>query len=66
MFAVQGALGDPAHLRTHVDISAALATPVHDSFRQIEVGAERQLQQAQSRMTQEEPLQRSQQQPFSL
>jgi len=66
MFAVQGALGDPAHLRTHVDISAALATPVHDSFRQIEVGAERQLQQAQSRVAQEEPLQRSQQQPVSL
>jgi hypothetical protein len=35
MFAVQGALDDPAHLRAHVNISAALATPVEESFRRL-------------------------------
>lgn len=36
VFAVQGGLNDPAHLRTHVNTREALATPVADSFQQIE------------------------------
>ncbi len=66
MFAVQGALGDPAHLRTHEDINTALATPVQESFRQLEQVADRQMPPSQSHVAQEEQLQHIQRQPLSM
>lgn len=36
VFVVQGALGDPAQLRTHVELSAALQSPVSESLEKME------------------------------
>lgn len=36
VFVVQGAMGDPAQLRTHVELSAALQSPVFESLEKME------------------------------
>jgi hypothetical protein len=45
VFAVQGALGDPAHLRTHVELSAALQAPVTESLGKVEQLSRQQAEQ---------------------
>lgn len=45
VFAVQGALGDPAHLRTHVELSAALQSPVTESLGKVEQLSRQQAEQ---------------------
>jgi hypothetical protein len=39
LFAVEGRLNDPAHLRAHVETQQALATPASESLRQFEAVA---------------------------
>lgn len=55
MFAVQGALDDPAHRRTRVDIATALETPADHSFRQLENSEARRLQMHQPMDAQQLP-----------
>jgi hypothetical protein len=47
VFAVQGALGDPSQLRTHVELSAALQSPATESLGKVEqLGRQQAEQQA--------------------
>ncbi len=57
VFAVQGALGDPAQLRTHVELSAALQSPVSESLEKMEqLGRQQALSAVQiQQMPQPEP-----------
>ncbi|HEY5971959.1 MAG TPA: XVIPCD domain-containing protein [Pseudoxanthomonas sp.] len=59
VFAVQGSLNDPGHLRTQVDSRSALGVPVEESFRQIEAFNQRQGEPQPARQTSFDPQQQA-------
>jgi Lipase (class 3) len=59
IFAVQGALNDPGHLRTHVNTRAVLGVPVEESFRQVEALNQRQAEPQQARERSFDPPQQT-------
>lgn len=62
VFAVQGGLHDPAHLRTHVPLDAALATPLEETRQQVNQLALTRQQEQQQEQQQELQQQQVQQQ----
>jgi hypothetical protein len=63
-FAVEGALGDPAHKRAHVDVQQAIATPVEHSDRQLAI-ANQAITLEQSQLAQQQIQQQGMQSPAS-
>lgn len=59
IFAVQGALNDPAHQRTHVNSEVAANTAVTESLRQIQSDVQRHVEQTQLQSQQQDQPKRA-------
>jgi hypothetical protein len=66
VFAVQGALGDPAHLRSSVELSPALQSPVPESLGKVEQLSRQQAEQQALGAAQAQQMPQPEQGGFSL